>query len=210
MSIIAKTNSTHREPIPAGNYIARCYQMIHIGTVMEFIPGQEQKLFNKVRIGWELPTELKVFKDENGEQPYVISEEYTLSMHEKANLRKLLASWRGKDFSEDEAKAFDITKLIGVQCMINVIHKASKKDASRIYEKIGSVSSVPKGLTCPPQINKTMVLSYDNFDYSIYDNLPDFIKDKIKGSLEYAAMQQPNSINIPSQLQVEPIDDLPF
>ncbi len=209
MSIIATNNSTPREPIPAGNYPARCYQMIQIGTVMENING-ENKLLNKVRIGWELPTEKKVFKEENGEQPYVISEEYTLSMNEKSNLRKMLASWRGKDFSEEEAKAFDITKLLGVQCMINVIHKASKSDATRIYEKISSVSTIPKGMTVPEQINPSMVLSYDNFDFSIYENLPDFIKAKIKTSVEFAAMQQPNSVGIHQQQPAEAIDDLPF
>jgi hypothetical protein len=209
MAIIATNNSTPREPIPAGNYPARCYQMIHIGTIMELING-EQKLLNKVRIGWELPTELKVFKEENGEQPLVISEEYTLSMNEKSNLRKMLASWRGKDFSEDEAKAFDITKLLGVQCMINVIHRASKKDATRVYEKIGSVSSVPKGMNVPAQINPTMVLSYDDFSWETYEKLPEFIKDKMKQSVEFAAMQQPNAINSNSHSVMEPVDDLPF
>lgn len=209
MAILATTNSTPREPIPAGNYVARCYQMVQIGTVMELING-EQKMLNKVRIGWELPTELKVFKEENGEQPYVISEEFTLSMNEKANLRKMLASWRGKDFSEDEAKSFDITKLIGAKCMINVIHKASKKDASRIYEKIGSVSSIPKGLDCPPAINNASILSFDDFNVDLYNSLPDFIKDKVKSSLEYAAMQHPNVIRTQSHVSDVEDDGLPF
>lgn len=208
MAILAKTSSTQRELIAAGNYPARCYQMIHIGTVTEYINGEPKQL-NKVRIGWELPTELRVFKEENGEQPLVISDEYTLSMHEKSNLRKMLASWRGKDFSEEESKSFDITKLLGKPCMINIIHSPSKKDPSKIYEKIGSVSSLPKNFEVPAQINKTMVLDFDNFDYQLYDALPDFIKDKIKGSLEFARLQQPNSIQVQHR-EPEPIDDLPF
>ncbi len=39
------------EPIPAGAYPARCYSMIHIGTIEENILGQTKKL-NKVRITW--------------------------------------------------------------------------------------------------------------------------------------------------------------
>ena len=77
-------------------------------------------------MGWELPTEIKVFKDENGEQPCVISKEYTLSMAEKANLRIAFKIMAVKIFTEDEAKSFDITKLLGVPCMINIIHKTSK------------------------------------------------------------------------------------
>lgn len=210
MAILATTNSTPREPIAAGNYPARCYQMLQIGTVTEVINGEVKQL-NKVRIGWELPTELKVFKEENGEQPLVISDEFTLSMHEKASLRKMLASWRGKDFTEDEAKSFDITKLLGKPCLINIIHKPSKKDPTRIYEKIGSVSSIPKGMEVPEQMNKTMVLSYDDFNYSIYESLPDFIKDKIKGSLEFAVLQQPNSVARTHQVEAGAFeDDLPF
>lgn len=210
MAILATTKSATREPIAAGNYPARCYQMIQIGTITEVINGEVKQL-NKVRIGWELPTELKVFKEENGEQPLVISEEYTLSMHEKSSLRKMLASWRGKDFSQEEAESFDITKLLGKECMINIIHKPSKKDATKIYEKIGSVSGIPKGMAVPAQINPTKVLSYDNFDYALYDSLPDFVKDKIKGSLEFAVMQQPNAVAMQHKTEpLEAIDDLPF
>jgi hypothetical protein len=207
MSIVATTNSQPKELIPAGNYIARCYQMIQIGHVKEVILG-EVKTLNKVRIGWELPTETKVFNPEKGEQPFVISEEYTLSMHEKSNLRKVLASWRGKDFSVEEAGSFDITKLLGVPCMLNIIHRPGKSDPSRMYQKIGSVSPLAKGVVCPAQINQTTVLQYDNFDHNLFASLPDFIKDKIKNSEEFIKMQSPAQA-IFSNNDSDP-DDLPF
>jgi hypothetical protein len=206
MSIIATTNSAPKELIPAGNYIARCYQMLQIGHVKEVIQG-EIKTLNKVRIGWELPTETKVFNIEKGEQPFVISEEYTLSMHEKSNLRKMLASWRGKDFSEAEAQGFDITKLLGVPCMVNIIHKPSKM--GNMYQKIGSVSPLAKGVACPPQYNPTIVLQYDNFDHALFASLPDFIKDKIKNSEEFIKMQSPAQVVFTST-DDEIANDLPF
>lgn len=212
MAIIATTNSQPKELIPAGNYFARCYQMLQIGHVKEVIMG-EVKILNKVRIGWELPTEKKVFSPERGEQPFVISEEFTLSMHEKSNLRKVLASWRGKDFSIDEAASFDITKLLGVPCMLNIIHKPGKQDPSKVFQKIGSVSPLPKGTAMPPQINPTSVLQYDNFDYVLYDSLPDFIKDKIKTSEEYIKLRNPHETDFTysaANEMTEPIDDLPF
>jgi hypothetical protein len=204
MAIYATNTGIKRELIPAGNYIGRCYQMIHIGTVQESYMG-EPKQFNKVRIGWELPTERRVFREENGEQPFVISKEFTLSMNEKSNLRKMLASWRGKDFSEDEAKKFDITKLLGIPCMINIIHKPKATDPTTVYEQIASVTPIPKGMNVPEQENKNMVLSYDGFDWAVFEALPDFIKDKIKGSIEFAKMQEPNHVS-----NNEPVDDLPF
>lgn len=209
MPILATTSSQPKELIPAGNYVAICYEMIHIGTVTEFIMG-EPKVLNKVRIGWELPTERKVFNSEKGEQPFVHSEEYTLSMHEKSNLRKTLASWRGKDFTEEEAKSFDITKLLDKSCMLNLIHKPTKSDPSKIYVKLGSVSPVPKGMNIPERTNPIRVLSYDNFDYNLFNSLPDWIKDKIVGSNEFKALQTPNSTTFDANHIDEPIDDLPF
>lgn len=209
--INAKSTGTTRIPIPAGNYVARCYQMLHIGTVKESFQGEE-KMLNKIRIGWELPNELRVFKEEKGEQPCVISKEFTLSLNEKANLRKLLASWRGKDFTEEEAKCFDVTKLLGATCMLNIIHKPKKSDPSVVYEEIGSVSPMPKGIKCPPQINKNMVLQYDDFDYGLYDSLPEFIKDKVKTSEEYRAMTNPEETSFTDESfdDNKVIDDLPF
>lgn len=184
MAIIAtNTGGSSYEPIPSGSYPARCYSMVHLGTIEENILGVVKKL-NKVRITWELPTELKVFKEENGEQPHVISKEFTLSLHEKATLRNFLKNWRGKDFTEDEAKAFDIEKLVGAPCMLNITHKKSK-DGTKTYAEIGSVSTLPKGLLCPPQINESFIWTYENFDVSKFGQLPDYLKNKMINSDEY-------------------------
>jgi hypothetical protein len=185
MAIIAKKSETfERELIEAGNYVARCYKMVDIGTCEEEFLGVKKQM-HKVRIGWELPTELKIFNPEKGEQPCVIDKEYTLSLSDKANLRKDLQSWRGKAFSDEEAEAFDITKLLGVPCMLNIIHKPGAKDPTKIYQEIGSVSPMPKGLDCPAQINDTFVFEFENFDQSKFDSLPDFIKEKIVKTPEY-------------------------
>ncbi len=206
MPINATNSGAPRELIPSGNYIARCYQMIEIGTVVETYQG-ETKTLKKVRIGWELPLETRVFNEEKGPQPMVISQEYTLSMNEKANLRKMLASWRGLDFTEDEAKSFDITKLLGKPCMLNIIHKPGATDKTKIYQSISSVSAMPKGMTAPDQINPNLLLSYDNFDESVFDKMPDFIKQKMQGSIEYMALKQPQAHNVHA---AEVVDDLPF
>ena len=183
MAIIAKNTGQKRELVPQGNYVARCYQMIEIGTVKEEYKGVPKE-HQKVRIGWEFPLELRVFDEAKGEQPLVISNKYTVSMGDKANLRKVLESWRGKAFTEEEAKAFDITKLLGVPCFLNVIHKTSE-DGSKTYANIASVTPLPKGIECPPQVNPMFVLSYDEFDYKKFMDLPDFIKEEMEVTPEF-------------------------
>lgn len=209
MAITAENTGTSRELIPAGNYIARCYSMIEIGTIRENYMGKEKDL-HKVRITWELPYELKIFDEAKGEQPLVISKEYTLSLYEKANLRKELESWRGKAFTEDEAKKFDITKLIGVPCMLNIIHKPSEKDPSKIYERISAISPLAKGTTCPTQINPSFVLSYDEWSDKKYQALPDYLKEKIKASKQFSALHiDDSSVNQDAKNEITD-DDLPF
>src|SRR5688572_24954203 len=100
MPITAQNSGKTFELVPAGNHIARCFQMIEIGTMTEEVMGKPKKLY-KVRVTWELPAEQKVFDEAKGSQPFSISKKYTLSMHEKSNMRKDLESWRGKGFTED-------------------------------------------------------------------------------------------------------------
>lgn len=201
-----------REIVPAGNHVARAYSMIEVGTVTEDYMG-EPKTMKKVRIGFELPTEMRVFSEEKGEQPMVISNEYTLSMHEKAKLRAVLESWRGAAFTEKEAESFDITKLLGKPCMLNVVHKTT---ANGTYANIGTIAPIPKGLECPPQINPMFVLSYDEWDQDKFESLPKFIKEKMETSQEYHLLFE---LETPEKTRTETVgeetfadeqNDLPF
>ncbi len=188
MAITARTQSNSKkfEIIPAGSYPARCYSMIEMGTNEETYQGVS-KMVNKVRITWELPTETMVFKEERGPEPRVISKEFTLSMHEKANLRAFLENWRGKSFTEKEAEAFDVTNLLGVPCLLSITHKAATN--GNTYANISSVSLLPKGMECPEMINERQELSFDDFNQELFDQLPDFIKEKISMSDEYKTLK---------------------
>lgn len=188
MAITARTQSNSKkfEIIPAGSYPARCYSMIELGTNEETYQGVS-KMVNKVRITWELPTETMIFKEERGPEPRVISKEFTLSMHEKANLRAFLENWRGKSFTEKEAEAFDVTNLLGVPCLLSITHKAATN--GNTYANISSVSLLPKGMECPEMINERQELSFDDFNQELFDQLPDFIKEKISMSDEYKTLK---------------------
>jgi len=202
--ITAGSESTPREIIPAGNHVARCYSMIQIGTVVDEWMGKTKEV-PKVRIGWELPMELRTFDENKGPQPMVLSREYNLYLYEKANLRKDLESWRGKAFTEEEVKAFDITKLMGVSCMVNVIH--ATKDG-KTYANISGITPMPKGMNCPPQINPAFILSYDSWDVEKFNTLPDFIKAKMVTSVEYKALTKPEETH--TEEEITNGDPLPF
>lgn len=206
MPIIAENKGTDFVLCPQGNHLAICYGMVEIGTVKEetgLYAGKESK---KVRITWETPHEAHDFG--KGLEPFSISKEFTLSFNEKATLRKMLESWRGKAFTEAEAQAFDITRLLGKPCMINVIHKTSKSSGNT-YAEITAISSVPKGLEIPAQTNESFELSFSNWNQARFDAMPDFIKNKIKSSREYQAMTSPVGNESVAEVTTSK-DELPF
>jgi hypothetical protein len=205
--LASSTGGSNYEPIAAGTYVARCYSMIHLGTIKESYMGEE-KFVNKVRLTFELPTEMKVFKEENGEQPQVISKEFTLSLGDKSNLRAFLNSWRGKALTEDECKSFDIAVLAGKPCTLSIIHKTSKA-SGKTYAEIASIGGVMKGMAVPDLINPEMVFSVTNFDQVAFDSFPDFIKEKIASSQEYQALQKSAPAPAPEpEVQIVEEDDL--
>ena len=207
MAIIAENKPVETVLIPAGNHIARCYAMVEIGTVREDKGPYMGKELHKVRIGWETPHECHDFG--KGLQPFSIHKEFTLSMFEKATLRKYLESWRGKPFTEEEAEKFDITKLLGKPCMLNIIHVKSKS-SGRIYADISSIATLPKVIECPEQVNATVELSFDNWKQHVFEALPDFVKEKIKKSKEYAAITAPGHTETPQANGSDSDEDLPF
>ena len=208
--LASSTGGSNYEPIAAGTYVARCYSMVHLGTIKESYMGEE-KYVNKVRLTFELPTELKVFKEENGEQPQVISKEFTLSLGDKSNLRAFLNSWRGKALTEDECKSFDIAVLAGKACTLSIIHKTSKV-SGKTYAEIASIGGVMKGMDVPAIMNPEMVFSVNNFDQVAFDSFPDFIKEKIQASNEYKAISSsaPAHSDLVQASDLVDEDDLPW
>ena len=181
--IATEGNTTKWEPVEAGTHLARCVRMVHIGTVMESYANEPAKPKNKVFLTWEFPTMLIEGGEYDG-KPRVISKEYTLSLHPKTTLCKHLVAWRGKSFSPKEAEAFDITKLLGIPCMITVVHN---EVGDKVYANIGSISGLPKGLEAPAQVLETMAVNATNIDEH-EDSIPSYIVEKLKTSTEFQAL----------------------
>ncbi len=198
-------------PIPAGSYAARCFSMIQLGLIEESVTFEgttEKKIRKRVRISWEIPEHKVTWDEKKGPQPYVISREMTLSLHENAALLKHLESWRGKKFTEDEKVNFDIAKLVEKPCLMTIIHNEVN---GKIYANISSLAPPMKEKPCAPQVNKKQVLTQQNpdqWDQEVFENQPDFVQAKIKSSAEYKARMSSNANDGPFETEEE--DDLPF
>lgn len=195
--------------VPAGAYIGRCYSLIDLGT--QLTSGQYgEKLQHKIQIGWELFGE-----DENGnpltidvdgkEMPMTIKKSYTVSLHEKAGLRKDLAAWRGRDFTDEEAKAFDVSKLLGAYCMVNVTTSESN---GKTYSNVAGLTPLPGALknSKPAAVHANQIFDLDDPDMKLFSTFHEKLQEAIKRSPEWV---QKNGKQFASGFDDFPVDDIP-
>lgn len=129
MSLLAKGGSNF-EPAEEGVHDAVCVDVADLGIV----DGQFGEK-HKCRLTWELAAKMA-----DG-RPYITSKTYTVSLHEKATLHKDLKSWRGKAFTADELRGFDVEKVLGAPCQIVLTH--TEKDGL-VYANVTAIMKARK------------------------------------------------------------------
>lgn len=184
MGLIASAPKQERFLIPADSYPARCFQLIDLGTHFN---EKYKKHERKVRIVWELPTVLHKFKEDAGDEPAAIGNDYSVSLAPKANLRADLEAWRGKPFTDQEVAGFDLRAIVGTACLVQVSHYEKNGETKHGLEM---VSKLPSVMTCPPAVSPATV--YDIEDDGFGEKflaLPNWMQEKIKKSKEYKDAQ---------------------
>ena len=185
------------EQVPPGSYMAICTRVVDLGTQHESFEGKE--MFRpKLWVQWELPEEMM-----SSGEPFVTSSFYTFSLHEKSKLYQTLVSWRGKEFSPEEAARFDMAQILGKPCLLSVIHNDAGK------ARVQSVMRLPKGMTAPKPHNEVWALwlNPEDFQRENFDRLSEGIQNIIRKSPEWAKLQG----DAPAQAtQQELEDDVPF
>jgi hypothetical protein len=168
------------EILPAGDHIAFLAGIANMGHVTDSYLGTE-KITHKIALLFELPNQQR--GDGN---PYTFTVEFTFSMDSRSNFRKNLEKWRGKPYTEDEAKkGVDISKLLANWCTLEFEHKVTK--AGKTIAVLDRIK--PKGnVELPQQRITPFLLGYNNFDWDHFAMLPSFIQDKMKTSRQYQEM----------------------
>jgi hypothetical protein len=179
----APQNNTQKEKIEQGNYRAVLYRIVYIGTVEGEYKGQKKSNF-KVHLTWELSDERKVFKEGDEAKPYVISQTFTFSMGDKSNLRPIVTGMIG-GLTEADAINFDLDKLLGKACMLQVSHGESETGK---FKYVLSTAQLPKGMPVPDAYNELVLLSYEYWSDEVFNKLPTWIQDEMIKTPEYQTM----------------------
>jgi hypothetical protein len=132
--VVRKKAGFNRETPPEGLHQAVCCDVWEPWT--EKNKFRDDAIVEKTRIVWQIDQ-----LGENG-RPLEISKKYTMSLHEKSNLRKDLESWRGKKLTEKEVEGFDLEQLIGANCQVQVVHEI--KDDGGVWANVQAIVPIGK------------------------------------------------------------------
>lgn len=201
MSFFVENKSKEFVLVPPGSHLGRCYRIIDLGTQQSEYMG-ETKFLRKIMIGWEIHGEAEdgtPLTTERGE-PMAIFKNYTLSWGDKATLRKDLQSWRGKPWTDQEANRFDLKTVLGVWCMLSVIHRPGKN--GKTYANVETVSPVPAMIRqhgLPEGFNELQLFRLAEPDWELYETFGRGLKAKIELSPEYRALGRPDYDDEPAK-----------
>lgn len=175
----AKKSASKRVNPEPGVHVARLIHVIDWGSQIDKYSDENGR--PKLELVWELPQCLHVFNEDKGEQPLVVSRKYGNTLGRGSELKKAIESMLGQKIDND----FELDSLKGELCMLNI---SIEPDGE--YENVAIQSLMPltKDLAKKkfPEFNEQFVFDLDNFDQDIFDSLPEFKKEKISATKEYA------------------------
>jgi len=210
MGLTISSSGGDYENLEPGRYQATCYKLIDAGTREESYQEGPLRKRHIVYIYWEVTAKQEV---DDGEEhwepitmddgrPFSASKKYTASLNENAALFKDLKSWRGKPFTADQLKAFDIDNLLGKTCELEVIgyQKQDGSDGTAVegvYKPDGGVKSIETE-------NDQVAFDLDIYSKEfigesckeskamcdIFEEMPGWMKEMIEESLELKAAKE--------------------
>jgi len=128
---------------------------------------------------------------------------YSMAMSKKANLRKDLCAWRGRDFTPEELQHFELKAILGKGCQLVV--EQGETGRSNVTGVVG----LPKGIKTDNPINPMVEYSIEDGKNEVFEKLPDWLKKMCSECLEWT---QPTTDAPPSE-EVPPAaedQDVPF
>jgi len=188
---IPEENGGNFEPTPEGQHPAVCTRFIDLGTqtVKTQYGVKDQR---KVVIGWEIPEQRKkyTYEGKDFDKPFLHTERYTWSMHEKATLRQRLEAWRGKKFTQDDFGVFNVRNLIGKGAMMQIIH--DPKEGGGVYANISSImylKDAPRSEEVPISFTLDPDEQDDDERDAMFNRLSENMQKMIMESPEWKALK---------------------
>ena len=138
---------------PAGVHQAVCVDVVDLGLVEVTWQGQTKRQ-HKVSLRWQIDEA----RDDG--KPFLVSKRYTLSLSDRATLRRDLEAWRGRPFTDADLRdGFEVDDVLGANCLVNIVHRT--KDGTT-YANVDAIMPLVKGM--PKLVARDYVMQRDRTD----------------------------------------------
>lgn len=183
-----KKNFVKQPSLEAGVYPARLVQVIDLGLQPQraFVKGEDKAPCQEVMFTYELVDAFML--DEEGKEiedkPRWISE--TLPFY-GLFADRAKSTQRIKAFDPDNVHDGNVGAMVETPINLTLVLNENKKDPEHPYENVANVAGMrPRDAAkCPELKNPTKVFDLDNPDMETFNKLPEWLREKIKGNLNF-------------------------
>ena len=172
--------------ISPGTYKSCCFGLINLGTFKFENEGVVDKFISQIMLLWEIHKELTSKPKLNSDAlSPIIVKEYTLSLSNSSSLRSSLESWRGKPFSEDEIRRFDLKTILGGWCNLEI--SDFKKNDELTYSTVTEILPLKddQKIKLPKLKREIVFFNIHEPDWDLYKSFDMTIKDKLQKSIDW-------------------------
>lgn len=141
MSFKIKDEKKEYPKASEGQHIGLCVDFIGPWMAVDDFDKDKPYPIQKVAYVWQLDE-----KRDDG-KPFEVAREFSLTFGKKANLRKFVGGWRGKEISDTEAKEGVDIDFIGRAGYLTLEHK--EKRAGGIRVEVSTIMPLPKVIPTP-------------------------------------------------------------
>lgn len=180
----SQANRVEQPIIEADVYPARLVQIIDLGLQPQrAYQGQEKPPANEIMLTYELVECFMVGEDgqEIEDKPRWISE--TLPFY-GLHADKAKSTQRYKALDPNEEHEGDFGELITYPCNVTIVNN---QKGDKVYTNVANVAamSAKKAANLPGLKNDPKLFDLDNPDMEVFNSLPEWIREKIKGNLNF-------------------------
>ena len=139
--VIKREENTNNNFLPSeNNHVAVCVGVWRLGKRKRVFKGEE-KIQDQIMLLWEVDEAIQEgeYKGKNK----TVSLSTTYSFHSLSRLTKIVEAWKGKLTPEELKGGFDLNILVGLPCMLNIMHTESN---GKTYANVDTATKLPAGM----------------------------------------------------------------
>ena len=177
-------NKPRTPPLDPGSYPARLVQVVDFGLQPRSYKGEDKEPAQELMLTYEMSDEFLL--DEDGEEqpdkPRWISETFP---HFNLDSEKAKSTARYKALDPTLKFSGDWGSLLSTPIMVNLIQ--NPKADGKIYVNIAGTSPMREkdAAKLSGLVHKPRVFDLDDPDMKVFEQLPDWVKGRIKSNMEF-------------------------